>query len=128
MSTKLPREECNVFQQEIKVPKPNKESKPQIVGTSGEGNIPNIIKNNFSVIAQILLTADNRDQIANAFTRVSDHNVIINVQWLFYVLEHLMGKDQNAYECMDKSQIPNKMHLGNNTCIQHFIDHSYVFI
>ena len=39
-----------------------------------------------------------------------------------------MGIDLNAYECKDICQIPNKIHLNNNTYIKYFIYLNYIVI
>ena len=54
MLSKLQRGECNDFWKEIKALKPKKESLPLTVGgTSGENNIANLWKYNFSAIANL---------------------------------------------------------------------------
>ena len=80
MLSKLQMGECNYFWKEIKALNCKKESLPQTVGgTSGESNIANLWKDNFSAIANYVDSTDNRDQVMNALRTVPAHNYVINV-------------------------------------------------
>ena len=64
----------------MKALNPKKESLPLTVGgTSGEINIANLWKDNFSAIANSVGSTDNRDQVMNALRTVPGHNDLINV-------------------------------------------------
>ena len=67
--------ECNDFEKGIKALNPKKESLPLTVGgTSGESNIENLQKDNFSAIANSGRYTDNQNQVINALRTVSGHN------------------------------------------------------
>ena len=51
-------------------------------GTTGESNIANLWKDNFSAIANSVGSTDNRDQVMNALRTVPGHNDVINVHEL----------------------------------------------
>ena len=79
MLSKLQRGGCNDLWKEIKALNSKKESLPLTVGgTSGESNIVNLWKNNFSVIADSVGSPDNRDQVMNELRTVPGHNDVIN--------------------------------------------------
>ena len=88
--SKLQRGECNDFWKEIKALKPKKESLPLTVGgTSGESNIANLWKDQFSAIANSDGSTDNRDQVINALRTFPAHNEVINVYELRQIVKGL---------------------------------------
>ena len=88
--SKLQRGECNDFWKEIKALNPKKVYSPLTVGgTSGESNIANLWKDNFSVIANSVGSTDNRDQVMNALRTVPAHNDVINVHELRQIVKGL---------------------------------------
>ena len=90
MLSKLQRGDCNDFWKEIKALSPKKEYSPLTVGgTSGESNITNLWKDNFSVIANSVGSTDNRDQVMNALGTVPAHNDVINVHELKQIVKGL---------------------------------------
>ena len=93
MHSKLQRGECNDFWKEIKALNPKKESMPLTVGgTSGESNITNLWKDNFSAIANSVGSTDNRDQVMNALGTAPGHNGVINVHELRLIVRGLKKK------------------------------------
>ena len=88
MLSKLRRGECNDFCKEIKTLNPKKESRPPTVGgTSGESNIANLWKCNFSAIANSVGSTDKRDQVMNALRTVTGHNDVFNVHELRQIVK-----------------------------------------
>ena len=61
-------------------------------GTSGESNIANLWKDNFSAIANSVGATDNRDQVMNALGTVPGHNDVINVHELRQIARGLRSK------------------------------------
>ena len=101
--SKLQRGECNDFWKEIKKLN-HKESLPLTVGgTSGESNIANLWKDNFSAVANSVGSTDNRDQVMNGLRTVPGHNDVINVHGLRQIVKGLknnkaIGNDGNPSE------------------------------
>ena len=60
--------------------------------TSGESNIANPWKDNFSAIANSVGSTDNRDQCMNALGTVPGHNDVINVHELRQIVRGLIIK------------------------------------
>ena len=90
MLSKLQRGECNDFWKEIKTLKPKMKSLPLTVGgTSGESNIANLWKDNFSAITNSVDSTDNRVQVMNPLRTVSGHNDVINVHELRQIVKGL---------------------------------------
>ena len=57
--------------------------------TSGESNIANLWKDNFSAIANSVGSTDNRDQVMHAMRAVPSHNDVINVHELRQIVKGL---------------------------------------
>ena len=90
MLSKLQRGECNDFCKEIKALNSKKESLLLTVGgTSGESNITDLWKDNFSAIANSVGSTDNRDQVMIELRTVPAHNDVINVHELRQIVKGL---------------------------------------
>ena len=93
MLSKFRRGKCNDLWKKIKALKSKKESLPLTMGgTSGESNIANLWKDNFSAIANFVGSTDNRDQVMNALGTIPGHNDVINVHELQQIVKGLKSK------------------------------------
>ena len=98
---KFQRGEFNDFWKEIEAHKPKRESLPlKVGGTSGESNIANQWKDDFSAIANSVGSTDNRDHVMNALRTVPGHNDVINVHKLRQIVKGLKNNKAVGNEGM----------------------------
>ena len=80
-----------------------KESLPLTVGgTSGESNIANLWKDNFSAIANSVGFTDNRDHVMKALRTVPAHNDVIRYRAIGW---------ESCFQDKKKNQRTNKKHV-----------------
>ena len=94
MVSKLRRGECNDFWREIIAPNPKVSMSLTVGGTSGERGraiFANLLKDDFSAIANSVDSTDNRDQVMNALGTVPGHNDVINVHELREIVKGLIN-------------------------------------
>ena len=61
-------------------------------------DISNLLKDDFSAIANSVDSADNRDQVKNALRTVPGHNEVINVHELRQIVRGLKNKEEGFWQ------------------------------
>ena len=74
-------------------------------GSSGESNIANLWKDQFSAIANSVGTTDNRDQVMNALRTVLAHNDVINEHELRQIVKGLKNN-----KAVGNDRIPSEVY------------------